>query len=118
MTGQATSKTFTETREIKLAHSPDSDDAFMFYALATHKVNTPGYKYTHVLNDIQTLNAVSECNVAPPSTVNSNEVKVRIRPCLASEKEICKIAPLPAECENQVSPPSSVVRKRPPVPAA
>ena len=56
MTGQATSKTTTETREIKLAHSPDSDDAFMFYALATHKLNTPGYKYTHVLDDIQTLN--------------------------------------------------------------
>ena len=56
MSGQATSKTSTETREIKLAHSPDSDDAFMFYALATHKLNTPGYKYTHVLSDIQTLN--------------------------------------------------------------
>jgi 1,4-dihydroxy-6-naphthoate synthase len=42
--------------EIKLAHSPDSDDAFMFYALATHKLPTPGYKYTHVLSDIQTLN--------------------------------------------------------------
>ena len=56
MTGQATSKTSTEAREIKLAHSPDSDDAFMFYALATHKLNTPGYKYTHVLSDIQTLN--------------------------------------------------------------
>jgi 1,4-dihydroxy-6-naphthoate synthase len=56
MTGQATSKTSTEVREIKLAHSPDSDDAFMFYALATHKLNTPGYKYTHVLSDIQTLN--------------------------------------------------------------
>jgi len=28
----------------------------MFYALATHKLNTPGYKYTHVLSDIQTLN--------------------------------------------------------------
>src|SRR6202047_5172729 len=42
--------------EIKLAHSPDSDDAFMFYALATHKLNTPGYKYTHVLSDIQSLN--------------------------------------------------------------
>ena len=42
--------------EIKLAHSPDSDDAFMFYALATHKLATPGYKYTHVLSDIQTLN--------------------------------------------------------------
>src|ERR1700686_3871423 len=57
MAGQsATSKTSTETREIKLAHSPDSDDAFMFYALATHKLNTPGYKYTHVLSDIQALN--------------------------------------------------------------
>src|SRR5256714_4018742 len=57
MAGQpAISRTFTETREIKLAHSPDSDDAFMFYALATHKLSTPGYKYTHVLDDIQTLN--------------------------------------------------------------
>src|SRR5258708_21793294 len=56
MSGQATSKASTETGEIKLAHSPDSDDAFMFYALATHKLKTPGYKYTHVLSDIQTLN--------------------------------------------------------------
>jgi 5,8-dihydroxy-2-naphthoate synthase len=56
MSGQTASKTSTETREIKLAHSPDSDDAFMFYALATHKLSTPGYRYTHVLSDIQTLN--------------------------------------------------------------
>ncbi len=53
---QAASKTEKETVEIKLAHSPDSDDAFMFYALATHKLATPSYKYTHVLADIQTLN--------------------------------------------------------------
>jgi 1,4-dihydroxy-6-naphthoate synthase len=53
---QAASKTEKETIEIKLAHSPDSDDAFMFYALATHKLSTPGYKYTHVLSDIQSLN--------------------------------------------------------------
>lgn len=53
---QAASKTEKATVEIKLAHSPDSDDAFMFYALATHKLATPGYKYTHVLSDIQTLN--------------------------------------------------------------
>lgn len=53
---QVASKTETEPREIKLAHSPDSDDAFMFYALATHKLPTPGYKYTHVLSDIQSLN--------------------------------------------------------------
>jgi 5,8-dihydroxy-2-naphthoate synthase len=53
---QAASKTEKETVEIRLAHSPDSDDAFMFYALATHKLATPGYKYTHILSDIQTLN--------------------------------------------------------------
>src|SRR5579864_412828 len=52
----ATPRTAQQTMEIKLAHSPDSDDAFMFYALATHKLQTPGYKYTHILSDIQTLN--------------------------------------------------------------
>jgi 1,4-dihydroxy-6-naphthoate synthase len=51
----------TRVSEIKLAHSPDSDDAFMFYALATRKVRTPGLKFTHVLADIETLNqAASE----------------------------------------------------------
>ena len=59
---QTASQTEKEPREIKLAHSPDSDDAFMFYGLATHKLATPGYKYTHVLSDIQSLNeaALSE----------------------------------------------------------
>jgi 1,4-dihydroxy-6-naphthoate synthase len=42
--------------EIKLAHSPDSDDAFMFYGLATQKVRTPDLKFSHVLADIETLN--------------------------------------------------------------
>ncbi|MEO6803481.1 MAG: MqnA/MqnD/SBP family protein [Granulicella sp.] len=42
--------------EISIAHSPDSDDAFMFYGLATNKVRVPGYKFTHVLTDIETLN--------------------------------------------------------------
>jgi 1,4-dihydroxy-6-naphthoate synthase len=45
-----------EIREIKIAHSPDSDDAFMFYGLATNKVRVPGYKFTHTLTDIETLN--------------------------------------------------------------
>ncbi|HEY6264056.1 MAG TPA: MqnA/MqnD/SBP family protein [Candidatus Acidoferrum sp.] len=53
---QTASKTEKSPVEIKLAHSPDSDDAFMFYALATHKLATPGYKYTHILSDIQSLN--------------------------------------------------------------
>ena len=57
MPGQQTaSKPEQEPVEIRLAHSPDSDDAFMFYALATHKLSTPGYKYTHILSDIQSLN--------------------------------------------------------------
>ena len=43
-------------REIRIAHSPDSDDAFMFYGLATNKVRVNGYKFTHVLCDIETLN--------------------------------------------------------------
>jgi 1,4-dihydroxy-6-naphthoate synthase len=42
--------------EIKIAHSPDSDDAFMFYGLATNKIRVPGLKFTHVLCDIETLN--------------------------------------------------------------
>jgi 5,8-dihydroxy-2-naphthoate synthase len=46
----------TKTIEIHLAHSPDSDDAFMFYALATNKLSTPGMRFTHVLADIETLN--------------------------------------------------------------
>ena len=46
----------TQVREITVAHSPDSDDAFMFYGLATHKVRTPGLRFTHTLCDIETLN--------------------------------------------------------------
>jgi 1,4-dihydroxy-6-naphthoate synthase len=46
----------TEVREITVAHSPDSDDAFMFYGLATNKVRVPGLRFTHTLCDIETLN--------------------------------------------------------------
>jgi len=42
--------------DIQIAHSPDSDDAFMFYGLATNKVRVPGYKFEHTLTDIETLN--------------------------------------------------------------
>jgi len=43
-------------REITVAHSPDSDDAFMFYGLATNKVRVPGLRFTPTLCDIETLN--------------------------------------------------------------
>jgi 1,4-dihydroxy-6-naphthoate synthase len=48
--------TLTETRTITVAHSPDSDDAFMFYALANDKIDTENLRFEHVLEDIQTLN--------------------------------------------------------------
>ncbi len=43
-------------RTITVAHSPDSDDAFMFYGLATNKLETEGLKFEHTLKDIQSLN--------------------------------------------------------------
>ncbi len=44
------------TIELTLGHSPDPDDAFMFYGLAKDKLDTGPYRFTHVLQDIQTLN--------------------------------------------------------------
>lgn len=46
----------TEARTISVAHSPDSDDAFMFYGLATNKLDTGNLKFEHTLKDIQSLN--------------------------------------------------------------
>jgi len=48
-----------ESRTITVAHSPDSDDAFMFYALATNKLDTGDIQFTHVLKDIQSLNEMA-----------------------------------------------------------
>ena len=41
---------------LTLGHSPDPDDAFMFYAMAENKIDLRGYRFTHILQDIQTLN--------------------------------------------------------------
>jgi 5,8-dihydroxy-2-naphthoate synthase len=53
---QSNTAVISGTREITVAHSPDSDDAFMFYGLATNKVRVPGLRFTHTLCDIETLN--------------------------------------------------------------
>lgn len=45
-----------EKQTIRLAHSPDSDDAFMFYALAAGKIDTGDLEFVHELHDIETLN--------------------------------------------------------------
>src|ERR1043166_7493603 len=46
----------TDDNVFTLGHSPDPDDAFMFYALAEHKIDTRGHRFQHILQDIQTLN--------------------------------------------------------------
>jgi 1,4-dihydroxy-6-naphthoate synthase len=43
-------------RLIRLGHSPDPDDAFMFYALAADKIPSNGFRFEHLLRDIETLN--------------------------------------------------------------
>lgn len=75
--------------EIKLAHSPDSDDAFMFYGLATHKVRTPGLKFTHVLEDIETLNQAAQQEIYDVTAISfhaypSLAAKYRLMDCGAS----------------------------------
>ena len=45
-----------KTMKLTLGHSPDPDDAFMFYALAKNLIPTHGYEFEHILQDIQTLN--------------------------------------------------------------
>src|SRR3954471_21734931 len=52
-----------EVRTITVAHSPDSDDAFMFYGLATNKLETDGLKFEHTLKDIQSLNEAARNGV-------------------------------------------------------
>jgi 1,4-dihydroxy-6-naphthoate synthase len=46
----------TLTRTIRVAHSPDSDDAFMFYALSQDKLDTGNLRFVHELSDIESLN--------------------------------------------------------------
>lgn len=53
---ESATETSPEVRTVTVAHSPDSDDAFMFYGLATNKLETEGIKFEHTLKDIQKLN--------------------------------------------------------------
>src|SRR5256886_15882534 len=51
-----TAKLASENRLIRVGHSPDPDDAFMFYALAKEKIACGHYRFEHELVDIETLN--------------------------------------------------------------
>src|SRR3984885_15076184 len=60
----------SQVREITVAHSPDSDDAFMFYGLATNKVRSAGLRFTHTLFDIETLNQKARDGVYDVSAIS------------------------------------------------
>ena len=66
----STPATSAKTAALSLAHSPDSDDAFMFYALATGKVRLPGVKFEHILCDIETLNNAAHREVYDVTAVS------------------------------------------------
>ena len=82
----------SQVREITIAHSPDSDDAFMFYGLATNKVRVPGLKFTHTLTDIETLNRKAMEGVYDVSAISFHaypyvQDKYALMPCGGSVGE-------------------------------
>jgi 1,4-dihydroxy-6-naphthoate synthase len=62
--------TTIHAREIVCAHSPDSDDAYMFYAMATRKVRSPMVTVSHVLEDIESLNKKAVEGVYPLTAIS------------------------------------------------
>lgn len=56
--------------KLLLGHSPDADDAFMFYAMAKNLVDLRGHEYDHVLQDIETLNRRCQANELDVSAVS------------------------------------------------
>ncbi len=76
-------------KEIVFGHSPDADDAFMFYALAKEQVRIDGYTVAHHMADIQSLNMLSESGELPVTAVSAAQYphiadKYRIMSCGAS----------------------------------
>jgi len=58
-------------QKLLIGHSPDADDAFMFYALAREIVTIPGYTVDHVMADIQTLNQKARAGELPVTAISA-----------------------------------------------
>ena len=96
-----------QVREITIAHSPDSDDAFMFYGLATNKVRVAGLRFTHTLTDIETLNRKAMQGVYDVTAISFHaypylQDKYALMPCGGSVGEqygpmVVATRPLPLE---------------------
>ncbi len=79
----------TEAKSIVFGHSPDADDAFMFYALAKGIVEISGYEVGHHMADIQSLNVLAESGELPVTAISAAHYpkiadKYRIMSCGAS----------------------------------
>src|SRR5947207_7356457 len=79
----------SSTAAFTLGHSPDPDDAFMFYAIAKDKINLRGYRFEHRLEDIQTLNERAQRGELHISAISINAYayvadKYALLPCGAS----------------------------------
>src|SRR5215467_10670752 len=90
--GMSSSSVAPQLREITVAYSPDSDDAFMFYGLATNKVRVSGLKFAHTLTDIETLNRKAMEGVYDVSAISFHaypyvQDKYALMPCGGSVGE-------------------------------
>lgn len=79
----------SETKTIVFGHSPDADDAFMFFGLAKGIVEIPDYEIGHHMADIQSLNALAETGELPVTAISAAHYpkiadKYRIMSCGAS----------------------------------
>src|ERR1700735_5903059 len=88
------------SRPFTLGHSPDPDDAFMFYGLAKGLIPTHGYKFEHILQDIQTLNEratrgeldISAISIHAYAYVSVNYALLRTGRALGAGKGPCLVA--------------------------
>ena len=72
MTNRVPDRTFRRVEKMKLTlgHSPDPDDAFMFYGIAKGLIDDGGYDFEHILQDIQTLNERASCGELDISAIS------------------------------------------------
>src|SRR3954468_4244760 len=62
----------TSLKLLQIGHSPDPDDAFMFYGFASKKVTIPGFEIDHVLDDIQSLNVRAMQGELPMTAISAH----------------------------------------------
>jgi hypothetical protein len=81
---------------IRVAHSPDADDAFMFWAMAAGKIDTAGRRYVHELSDIESLNRRALAGELEVTAVSTRTRTSRIATRCSPTAPASAIATVPA----------------------